>query len=125
MGNDRSAMSQRLWTIYERLDTDADGYISQQEMEKILDDEEALRLLQSMGVDVSALVYECPMICESIELQQFSFADFVEVVWQFRPSIAAALRLLSTLRRSVHGVSTTMVELISAMEASGNYQSNP
>jgi len=99
--SDRENMSVSLYAIYNNLDIDADQLISEKEMAAIMEDEDAVKLLMRMGVDVYALIDECPTIYGAMEGRNLSFTDFVDVVWQFRPSDAAMMKSLSIMRRSL------------------------
>merc|ERR1711907_863135 len=70
-------------------------------MAAIMDNEEAVKLLTRMGVDVYALIDESPTIYENLDGKNLEFDDFVDVIWQFRPSEAAVMKSLSILRRQI------------------------
>merc|ERR1712070_871610 len=79
-------------------------------------EQQALKLLKDMGVDIFSLLDECPMLYEAVEARGFTFGEFVDAIWEFRPTIASTLRSLSSLRRSMHQKLSSLAEAIDNIE---------
>lgn len=101
--------------IVEELDKDGGGSISKDEFVQILENIEAVKALQDVGVDVVGLVDFADVIFEGDE--ELSFTKFMEVVLQLRGSNTATVKDIVDLRKLVHTESVRTHLTLSRMES--------
>merc|ERR1712217_424222 len=99
---------QKLHKVLTMLDTDGGGTISKNEFVKILENGEAVRCLQDVGVDVIGLVDFADFIFENDESEdaggdgvELDFPKFVDLVLQLRGSNNATVKDIVDLRKFV------------------------
>eukprot|EP00404_Azadinium_spinosum_P019223 CAMPEP_0180490978 /NCGR_PEP_ID=MMETSP1036_2-20121128/39405_1 /TAXON_ID=632150 /ORGANISM="Azadinium spinosum, Strain 3D9" /LENGTH=429 /DNA_ID=CAMNT_0022499211 /DNA_START=1 /DNA_END=1290 /DNA_ORIENTATION=- len=96
----------RLHGILRSLDKDGDGMISKTEFEKLLENPDTAKAFQDVGVDSVNLVDNADFIFESDATggecdKNLSFADFMEVVLQFRGTNTATVKEIVNLRKFI------------------------
>merc|ERR1739848_23668 len=94
------ALKGKMRTILDKVEQGND-MVSSRAIACIFDHDETLKLLHSIGVDVYALVDDVSSICAHLGGESLRFDDFVSVVWQYRPTNAATIRCVSSLRTVV------------------------
>lgn len=92
-------VNRKVRKIVEELDQDGGGTISKDEFVQILENMEAVKALQDVGVDVVGLVDFADVIFE--EEEDLSFPKFMEVVLQLRGSNNATVKDVVDLRKLV------------------------
>lgn len=93
-------VNRKVKTIVQELDTDGDNSISKTEFIKILENWDAVKALQEVGVDVVGLVDFADVIFED-GAQELSFEKFMDVVLQLRGSNTATVKDIVELRKLV------------------------
>eukprot|EP00927_Polykrikos_kofoidii_P055337 TRINITY_DN49605_c0_g1_i1.p1 TRINITY_DN49605_c0_g1~~TRINITY_DN49605_c0_g1_i1.p1 ORF type:complete len:743 (-),score=132.56 TRINITY_DN49605_c0_g1_i1:92-2320(-) len=91
--------------------TDDDRGISKHEFAKILDDREATKALQDVGVDVVGLVDFTDFIFNT-EDEELNFSDFMELVLQLRGSNNATVKDVVDLRKFVRNQTEKLEDLL-------------
>mmetsp|Transcript_45340 Transcript_45340/g.140233 ORF Transcript_45340/g.140233 Transcript_45340/m.140233 type:complete len:582 (-) Transcript_45340:45-1790(-) len=97
--------------VVEEIDQDGDRHITKAEMVGILENASACRALKEVGVDVMSLVDNADAIFVDMkgkELEQLSFADFMNVVLSLRGSNSATVKDMVELRRSLRAMHEAM-----------------
>jgi len=94
-------MSEKLEAILRSVDEDYDGLVSRNEFERILDNEEAMRLFKDVGVDVDALMDDAEFIFQQKGNQGLTFDDFKEEALQFRHTSHATMGAITATRRFI------------------------
>jgi hypothetical protein len=94
----------KLTTVMTMLDSDGGGSISKVEFMQIIDNEEAVRCLADVGVDVFALIDLADYIFEDDEADneneiELNFAHFMDVVLQLRGTNQATVKDIVDLRK--------------------------
>merc|ERR1740123_1043794 len=107
-------VNRKVRRIVEELDTDGGGRISKDEFCKILENMEAVRALQDVGVDVVGLVDFADVIFD--EDDELSFPRFMEVVLQLRGSNTATVKDIVDLRKLVGNQTRDIQKVIRRME---------
>jgi len=93
-------VNRKVKTIVEELDKNGDNCISKAEFVKILENAEAVRSLQDVGVDVVGLVDFADVIFED-GAQELSFEKFMDIVLQLRGTNTASVKDIVELRKLV------------------------
>lgn len=95
------------------VDEDQDGKISEDEFCSMLENEEAAKCLQEVGVDVVGLVDVAEFIFEDVpDDRQLSFEKFVEVILDLRGSNTATVKDIVDLRKFVLATASALEEAI-------------
>merc|ERR1719424_1031182 len=81
------------------LDTDGSHTLSKEEFEGIIMNQEMMQVLHEFGVDVVGIVDFGSFLFQ--ECEELSFADFLQLVVQFRESRAATMRDMMNLAREI------------------------
>eukprot|EP00929_Paragymnodinium_shiwhaense_P077244 TRINITY_DN3977_c0_g2_i1.p1 TRINITY_DN3977_c0_g2~~TRINITY_DN3977_c0_g2_i1.p1 ORF type:complete len:259 (-),score=62.68 TRINITY_DN3977_c0_g2_i1:113-889(-) len=95
-------MRLRLRRLLQEADKDGDGWVSHKEFLAILSNDEAIKMLERVGVDVQALLDGAETFyTELSSTSKLSFDEFIQVILQFRCSVATTIRNLSSFRKMV------------------------
>lgn len=100
-------------------DSDGDEMISKAEFQKLLENKKARAALTEVGVDVVGLVDLADFIFleevpgESAREKNLTFADFMDVVLQFRGTNSATVRDIVDLRKFVHSHFSSLIDRMS------------
>lgn len=94
-------MTEKLRTTLASIDEDFDGNVSKAEFVAILDNHDAVKVLQNAGVDVVTLVDDADFIFEESQVSAIPFEEFVELVLQFRAGSTTTIRVMSALRKFI------------------------
>lgn len=101
------------------IDTNGDNEISKDEFLGIIHNEEAVRALKGLGVDVNSmgeqadLIYGEPSVDQDgnvLEERKLTFSEFMEVVNQMRPMNSVTVKDIVALRKFVHNRVTSVEE---------------
>mmetsp|Transcript_26932 Transcript_26932/g.80254 ORF Transcript_26932/g.80254 Transcript_26932/m.80254 type:complete len:549 (-) Transcript_26932:83-1729(-) len=92
-------MSEKLRAALWSIDKNFDGQVSKAEFEGILENQEAVRTLYDVGVDVTALVSEADFIFRSECSSGLPFEDFKEEVLKFRATSVATNGSVTAVQR--------------------------
>jgi len=95
------SMSDRLRSILRSVDLDANGSVSKSEFDSIIENEDAVRTLADVGVDVVALVDESDFIFNHQGRSVLPFQDFKEEVLKFRSTHYATIGSMMASRRLI------------------------
>mmetsp|Transcript_9375 Transcript_9375/g.23308 ORF Transcript_9375/g.23308 Transcript_9375/m.23308 type:complete len:400 (-) Transcript_9375:65-1264(-) len=130
-----SVMS-KMHRIVADLDQNGSGTLSKHELKALLDHPEAARTLHDVGVDVVGLVDFADFIFQNLDLdeddeddepeqRELSFADFMDVVLQFRGTNTATVKDMVDLRKFVQQVlSQTNARVLQIMEKLDMFQAH-
>mmetsp|Transcript_82572 Transcript_82572/g.234205 ORF Transcript_82572/g.234205 Transcript_82572/m.234205 type:complete len:188 (+) Transcript_82572:2066-2629(+) len=92
-------MSHKLQTMMAGVDGNDDGKVSISEFKGIVKNDEAVKILRDVGVDVKTLVEDVDFIFEQHGKETIDFEDFKEIILQFRQTNLATIRTISNLRK--------------------------
>eukprot|EP00927_Polykrikos_kofoidii_P084815 TRINITY_DN9044_c0_g1_i1.p1 TRINITY_DN9044_c0_g1~~TRINITY_DN9044_c0_g1_i1.p1 ORF type:complete len:704 (+),score=118.47 TRINITY_DN9044_c0_g1_i1:204-2315(+) len=93
-------LTAKLLTILKSIDVNFDGLVSKEEFAGILTNAEAAKALLRVDIDCVMLVDHAETVFEEREV--LPFAEFVDVLLQFRSSGSAVIRALVDLKRGWH-----------------------
>merc|ERR1712151_246637 len=102
-----SYVKDKVRVVIKALDENCDEEISKEEFEHILNHPEAIDALDSVGVDVMALVSYADFIFQSDDVGQafekkLGFDEFMDIVLKLRGDQKATVRDIVDLRKFVH-----------------------
>merc|ERR1712196_188615 len=110
-------MTAKLRDILQLIDENFDGMVSREELEQVLDQEDAVRALGGYGVDVICLVEDAEHIFEGVEAvaSGIPFEEFADIISQYRVSPHTCLRatfdMRALLRRSMGNLCDRLLHL--------------
>eukprot|EP00930_Biecheleria_cincta_P057185 TRINITY_DN43159_c0_g1_i1.p1 TRINITY_DN43159_c0_g1~~TRINITY_DN43159_c0_g1_i1.p1 ORF type:complete len:590 (-),score=110.25 TRINITY_DN43159_c0_g1_i1:11-1780(-) len=125
---DYQYVSAKLQTLVStNIDTNGDNEISKDEFLGIIDNEEAVRALKGLGVDVNSMREQADMIYGetfidedgNVNERKLSFSEFMEVVNSMRPMNSVTVKDIVALRKYVHNRVTTVEERLGVSTISG------
>lgn len=104
----------RMQKVIEKLDENGDNAVSRAEFENMLCQEEAVRALTEVGVDVVGLVDFADVIFE--EEEELSFGRFMEIVLELRGSNNATVKDVVELRKLIRTSTLDTQYILGRME---------
>jgi len=79
-----------------------EGVVTVHAILDLLELPETIRLFRSVGVDGQAIADDAPVIFADLDECPLNCEGFLEMVWQYRPSVAATVRSISGFRGMAH-----------------------
>jgi len=110
-------MTAKLRFFMQRIDENFDGMVSRNELDHVLDDDEAIRALAGYGVAVICLVEDADHIFEHLQEGEegIPFDQFAEIIALYRVSTNTCLHAIfdmrTLFRRSISRVSDRLISL--------------
>merc|ERR1719335_1052200 len=108
-------VNRKVRAIVDELDKDGDHCISKSEFVKILENFDAVKSLQDVGVDVVGLVDFADVIFDD-GAQELSFEKFMDVVLQLRGTNTATVKDIVELRKMVRTNNIQTAHLLARIE---------